>query len=130
MSHFQLSGTIFHWKRMPFEFFSLKNKIKCFVLWFILQMWVYFKSQFVALSFSGLIQGESGEYPLHVSFQPSFDKGALLSIVSVNYRFKSCKLEMSWLICNSIKKITNFTLCFKLLKVDNLIICTNSYLWH
>lgn len=29
----------------------------------------------------GLIQGDSGEYPLHVSFQPSFDKGALLSII-------------------------------------------------
>nr|XP_022304048.1 aladin-like [Crassostrea virginica] len=29
----------------------------------------------------GLVQGETGEYPLHVSFQPSFDRGALLSVV-------------------------------------------------
>nr|XP_022307966.1 LOW QUALITY PROTEIN: aladin-like [Crassostrea virginica] len=34
-----------------------------------------------SVSFSGLVQGETGEYPLHVSFQPSFDRGALLSVV-------------------------------------------------
>lgn len=72
-------------KEMPVEFFSLKNN-------FFLSLWgqgdLFYKckhtskSKFVALSFSGLIQGDSGEYPLHVSFQPSFDKGALLSIVS------------------------------------------------
>ena len=36
-----------------------------------------------SVSFSGLVQGETGEYPLHVSFQPSFDRGALLSVVSL-----------------------------------------------
>ncbi|XP_056007017.1 aladin-like isoform X2 [Ostrea edulis] len=29
----------------------------------------------------GLIQGETGEFPQHISFQPNYDKGALLSIV-------------------------------------------------
>lgn len=31
---------------------------------------------------SGFVKGEVGEIPHHIAFQPSFDQGALLSVVS------------------------------------------------
>ncbi|XP_062622112.1 aladin-like, partial [Saccostrea cucullata] len=47
----------------------------------------------------GLIQGEAGEFPQQISFQPNYDKGALLSIVSKSFQpnyDKGALLSIIW----------------------------------
>ncbi|XP_078320217.1 aladin-like [Crassostrea virginica] len=65
----------------------------------------------------GLVQGETGEYPLHVSFQPSFDRGALLSVVWSSGTPRYVHLNV---ICYRFGALVHYAMFISMLSITDL----------